>query len=40
VVNVTINRDIKAGEVLTLDDVELEDSLALTAWNSILSNIT
>ncbi len=38
--NVTINRDIKAGEVLTLDDVELEDSLALTAWNSILSNIT
>ncbi len=38
--NVTIKRDIKAGEVLTLDDVELEDSLALTAWNSILSNIT
>ncbi len=37
--NATIKRDVKAGEVLTLDDVELEDSLALTAWNSIASNI-
>jgi len=37
--NVTIKRDIKAGEVLTLDDVELKESLALTAWNSIISNI-
>ena len=37
--NATIKRDVKVGEVLTLDDVELEDSLALTAWNSIASNI-
>jgi predicted homoserine dehydrogenase-like protein len=36
--NVTINRDIKAGETLTLDDVEMEESLALTAWKSIVAN--
>jgi predicted homoserine dehydrogenase-like protein len=35
--NVTITRDIKAGETLTLDDVEMEESLALTAWKSIVS---
>jgi predicted homoserine dehydrogenase-like protein len=36
--NVTITRDIKAGETLTLDDVQIEESLALTAWKSIVSN--
>jgi len=36
--NVTISRDIQAGETLTLDDVEMEESLALTAWKSIVAN--
>ena len=36
--NVIIRRDIQAGETLTLDDVEMEESLALTAWKSIVAN--
>ncbi len=37
--NVIIKRDIKEGEVITLDDVEIADSMALTAWSSIISNM-
>jgi predicted homoserine dehydrogenase-like protein len=36
--NVVLKRDIKAGEVLNLEDVEMEESLALHAWKSILKN--
>jgi predicted homoserine dehydrogenase-like protein len=36
--NVVLKRDIKAGEVLNLEDVEMEESLALHAWKSIIEN--
>jgi len=36
--NVVLKRDIKAGEVLNLEDVEIEESLALHAWKSIIEN--
>lgn len=33
--NVVLKRDVLAGDVVTFDDVEVPDSLALTAWRSI-----
>ena len=36
--NVVLKRDIKVGEVLNLEDVEIEESLALHAWKSIIEN--
>ena len=36
--NVVLKRDIKSGEVLNLEDVEIEESLALHAWKSIIEN--
>ncbi len=39
-VNATIKRKIEAGEMLTFADVDLPDSLALTAWNEIANRQT
>ncbi len=33
--NVTIKRDIKAGEEITFDDIDIPDTLALRAWQEI-----
>jgi predicted homoserine dehydrogenase-like protein len=33
--NATIRREVPAGQTLSLDDVELPDSLALQAWKAI-----
>jgi predicted homoserine dehydrogenase-like protein len=37
--NATIARDVPAGQTLSLDDVELPDSLALTAWKEIEARV-
>jgi len=37
--NVTLKNDIKEGEMITFDDVEIPDTLALKAWKSILDNL-
>lgn len=37
--NAVVRRTVKAGEMLGMDDVDLPDSLALTAWQAIESRI-
>ncbi|MHA2939502.1 hypothetical protein ACXJY6_14565 [Vibrio sp. RC27] len=37
--DVTIKREIKAGQQITFDDIEIPDSLAVKAWKSIESNV-
>jgi predicted homoserine dehydrogenase-like protein len=37
--NAVVRRNVKAGEILDMDDVDLPESLALTAWHAIESRI-
>ncbi len=37
--NAVVRRSVKAGDVLDMDDVDLPDSLALTAWQAIESRV-
>jgi predicted homoserine dehydrogenase-like protein len=37
--DVTLKRDVKAGEILSFDDLDVPDTMALRAWQSIVSKI-
>jgi|GEM_PF-11374 len=37
-VNVTLKRDIKAGDIVEFDDVEIEQSLALDIWREMIAS--
>lgn len=36
---VQLKRNIEEGEIITFDDIDIPDSLALKAWRSTLSEV-